>query len=133
MDTQLYSRLKQLIVEFDAIAGDGKALCLTVIGTDLALLCSLRQPGAPFHIERMAYGKAHTCARMGCSTDALHKRLLREQRTLADFMDPHMTAMQGGVPLLDKSGSLVAGIGISGRLPEEDEVIALKVRDFLCR
>ncbi|MBQ4615766.1 MAG: heme-binding protein [Mailhella sp.] len=131
MDEKLYSRIKQLITVFDDMAGPGKALCLAVTAPDLALLCALRQPGAPLHIERMACGKAYTCARMGCSTDALHKRLIREQRTLADFMDPHMTAMQGGVPLRDESGTLIAGIGISGRLPEEDEIVALKVRDFL--
>jgi len=133
MDAQLYSRIKQLMLEFDAIAGEGKPLCLAITGTDLALLCVLRQPGAPIHIEHMACGKAYTCARMGCSTDALHKRIIREQRSLSDFMDPRMTSMQGGVPLLNANGTLAAGIGISGRLPEEDEVVALKVRDFLCR
>ena len=42
-----------------------------------------------------------------------------------------MTAMQGGLPLLDDNGGIVLGIGVSGRLPEEDEEIAEKIRNFL--
>lgn len=133
MDEKLYSRIKELIAEADQLSGDGKPVCIALAGPDLALIALLRQPGARVHIEHMAIGKAYTCARMGCSTEALHQRLLREQRTLADFMDPGMTAMQGGVPLLDEKGAVLAGIGVSGRLPEEDEVIALKIREFLSR
>ena len=131
MLSKLYERIKQLMLEVDNLAGPGKPVCVAITGTDLALLGLLRQPGARVHIEHMAIGKAYTCARMGCSTEALHQRLLREQRTLDYFMDPGMTAMQGGVPLLDGDGALLAGIGVSGRLPEEDEAIALKIREFL--
>ena len=131
MDAKLYESSKQLMLEVDALAGPGKPVCVALTGPDLALLALLRQPGARVHIEHMAIGKAYTCARMGCSTRALHQRLIKEQRTLDHFMDPGMTAMQGGVPLLDANGSVIAGIGVSGRLPEEDEVIALKIRDFL--
>ena len=131
MDSKLYERVKQLMLEVDSLAGPGKPVCVAITGTDLAIIGLLRQPGARVHIEHMAIGKAYTCARMGCSTEALHQRLIREQRTLDHFMDPGMTAMQGGVPLMDAEGALVAGIGVSGRLPEEDEVIALKIREFL--
>ena len=131
MDCALYERTKQLMLAVDELAGPGKPVCVAISGSDLALLALIRQPGARVHIEHMAIGKAYTCARMGCSTEALHQRLLREQRTLDYFMDPGMTAMQGGVPLLDGEGALLAGIGVSGRLPEEDEAIALNIREFL--
>jgi len=133
MDSILYARTKQLMLALDELAGPGKPVCVALTGPDLALLALLRQPGARVHIEHMAIGKAYTCARMGCSTKALHQRLINEQRTLDHFMDPGMTAMQGGVPLLDGNGTVLAGIGVSGRLPEEDEVIALKIREFLSR
>ena len=131
MDERLYARIKELMMEIDGLAGEGKPVCVALTEPDLALSALIRQPGARVHIEHMAIGKAYTCARMGCSTEALHQRLIREQRTLDHFMDPGMTAMQGGVPLMDAEGALVAGIGVSGRLPEEDEVIALKIREFL--
>ena len=103
MDEKLYTRLKQLSLEIDGLAGEGKPVCVAVTDSDLALLFLLRQPGARVHIEHMAIGKAYTSARMGCTTEALHQRLVS------------------------------AGIGVSGRLPEEDEVIALAIRDFLTR
>ena len=79
----------------------------------------------------MARGKAYTSAKMHCSTSALHERLIREKLSLADFMDERMTSMPGGVPMFDENGVLIAGIGVSGRSPEEDEALALRVRDAL--
>ena len=89
MDAKLYERSKQLMLEVDALAGPGKPVCVALTGPDLALLALLRQPGARVHIEHMAIGKAYTCARMGCSTKALHQRLIKEQhlRTRADGAD----------------------------------------------
>lgn len=131
MNESLYRKIKHVLQNFDEIAGEGKPVCLFITGPDLAILAALRQPGVPLRIEHMAKGKAYTCARMGCSTAALHQRLIKEQLTLADFMDPGLTGMQGGVPLLADDGSILAGIGVSGRQPEEDEAVALKVRDIL--
>ena len=133
MDSILYARTKQLMLALDELAGPGKPVCVALTGPDLALLALLRQPGARVHIEHMAIGKAYTCAKMGCSTEALHQRLLREQLSLADFMDVRLTGMQGGVPLKDESGAVVAGIGVSGRAPADDEALAMKIRDFLAQ
>ena len=41
--------------------------------------------------------------------------------------------VQGGVPLKDESGAVVAGIGVSGRAPADDEALAMKIRDFLAQ
>ena len=131
MDDQLYSKIKQVLQDFDQLAGEGKPVCLFITGADLAILAALRQPGVPVRIEHMAKGKAYTCARMGCSTAALHQRLITEKLSLADFMDQGLTSMQGGVPFLSPEGAILAGIGVSGRLPEEDEALALKIRDIL--
>lgn len=127
----LYRRIRQLLSTFDKLAEGGTPVCLAIEGTDGALMALLRMPGVPARIEHMAIGKAYTCAKMGCSTAALHDRLQRENISLADFMDPRMTSMRGGVPLLDRSGNVVLGIGISGRSPAEDEILALHVRDIL--
>ena len=131
MDERLYARIKELMMEIDSLAGEGKPVCVALTEPDLALSALIRQPGARVHIEHMAIGKAYTCARMGCSTDALHKRLHAEGLTLADFMDAGLTSMQGGVPLLSSDGAILAGIGISGRMPHEDEALAMKIRDLL--
>jgi uncharacterized protein GlcG (DUF336 family) len=131
MEQNSYSRIKQLLQEFETIAGPGAPLCLVITGNDLAIQALLRMPGVPARIEHMAIGKAYTCAKMGCTTAALHERLIREHLSLADFMDTRLTSMAGGVPLLDDKGKIIAGIGISGRVSTEDEEVALRVREFL--
>ncbi len=127
----LYHRLQQLIQNFDQMASGGAPVCLAVTAPDTALLALLRMPGVPARIEHMAIGKSYTAAKMQCTTSALHERLIREQISLADFMDDRMTSMPGGVPLLDEDGHLIAGIGISGRSASEDEVLAMRIRDVL--
>ena len=131
MNDILYSRIKKLLAELDTLASDGKPVCLAIVDADLSLTALLRMPGVHPRIELMARGKAYTCAKMGCTTAELNERLHREQLTLADFMDPRMTSMQGGVPLLDAVGNIIAGIGISGRRMDEDEALALRIREFL--
>lgn len=131
MDEALYHRVRLLMQEFDRFVEGGGSVCLAIADADLGLVALLRMPGVHQRIEHMAIGKAYTCAKMGCSTEELHQRLLREQLTLADFMDSRLTGMQGGVPLKDSHGKILAGIGVSGRAPAEDEALALKMRDFL--
>ena len=127
----LYQRIRQVLLHIDTLAGEGAPVCLAIAGPDTALTALLRMPGVHARIEHMATGKAYTAAKMQCTTAALHERLQREHLSLADFMDERMTSMPGGVPLVDKHGELVAGIGVSGRSPEEDEAMALRVRDAL--
>ena len=133
MDEKLYRRIRLLMQDFDGFVEGGGPVCLAIADTDLGLIALLRMPGVHQRIEHMAIGKAYTCAKMGCSTEALHQRLLREQLSLADFMDVRLTGMQGGVPLKDESGAVVAGIGVSGRAPADDEALAMKIRDFLAQ
>lgn len=33
--------------------------------------------------------------------------------------------MRGGVPVCDKEGKVIGGVGVSGRSPEKDEALAL--------
>lgn len=127
----LYHRIQKLIQDFDQIASDGAPVCLAITAPDTALLALLRMPNVPARIEHMAIGKAYTAAKMQCSTSALHERLHREQISMADFMDNRMTSMPGGVPLLDEKGTLIAGVGVSGRSSSEDEALAMRICDML--
>ena len=117
----LYLRIRQILQQFDQLAAGGAPVCLAIAAPDTALAALLRMPGVHARIEHMARGKAYTAAKMHCSTSALHERLIREKLSLADFMDERMTSMPGGVPMFDENGVLIAGIGVSGRSPEEDE------------
>ena len=43
MLSNLYERIKQLMLAVDDLAGPGKPVCVAISGTDLALLGLLRQ------------------------------------------------------------------------------------------
>lgn len=131
MDEALYRRIRLFMQEFDNFTEGGGPVCVAIADADLGLVALLRMPGVHQRIEHMAIGKAYTCAKMGCTTEELHQRLLREQLSLADFMDSRLTGMQGGVPLKAQNGAILAGIGVSGRAPADDEALALKIREFL--
>ncbi len=72
----------------------------------------------------IATEKAKTSALMGVSTRQIHTRLLDENLSLADFCGAATTSLVGGVAL-SYAGSILGGVGISGRKPVDDEKLAL--------
>lgn len=75
--------------------------------------------------QRMAVSKAYTAAMSGQDSDAYAKRLKNEGRSIADFGDPQLVAVQGAVVARDPATDLVLGaIGVSGLTAQEDEDLA---------
>lgn len=114
--------------------GDGRApLCIAVCDAVGDLLHYTRMAGAKRRGTPIAVGKAYTAAVLETCTSALHARLEREHLTLADFCadPPHcLTSLAGGVPLT-LNGLTVGGAGVSGRRPEEDEMLAGRLAALL--
>lgn len=100
----------------------GKPVCFAAVDASGALIYLYRMDGAPERLINIAIGKAYTAARMEISTDAFRQRLLKEQLSLADFMDDKFTSLPGGQPLLEEE-QLVGAIAVSGRALEEDVVL----------
>ncbi len=111
--------------QLEEIAGEGTPVGLCIVDEHGFTLGYAQQDGASPRFFTMAQAKAYTAARMKQSTEAFHQRILREQFSLADFADPNMTSMRGGVPVCDTEGKVIGGVGVSGRRPEEDEALAL--------
>ena len=75
--------------------------------------------------QRMAVGKAHTCALTGQDSKDYAERLPSHGRTVAEMDDPMLAAVQGGLVVLQPgTGSIMGGIGVSGLAAQEDEDIA---------
>ena len=67
--------------------------------------------------------KAYTAAFIGRDTHAYLAQITEDGRTLADWADPMMTTLLGGLTL--KAGRrVVGGIGVSGNGGERDEALA---------
>ncbi len=119
-------------------AQDGLApVCLHIADATGAPLLFLRMAGSVERAVGISAAKARTAALMGTSTREFHERLIREHLTLADFAAPNMTALPGGLPVRTSDGAIAAGVGISGRRPDEDEALAgllvVRLEQALCR
>lgn len=125
------SALLAALNRLEAEATGGAPVCFAVADRAGDTAAFLRMDGTPERAVALAKNKAYTSFRMGCTTAAFHDRLLREQLFLADFCDPRFTTLAGGVPILDGQGACIGGIGISGRKPEDDAALALRMADIL--
>ena len=82
---------------------------------------------APFP-SRMALRKAYTCAMGRVDGQEYVDRLKSQGRSVADFGDPGLAAVPGGVVIRrSNDGEILGGIGVSG-LPSgaSDEAVARK-------
>ena len=75
--------------------------------------------------QQLAYKKAYTAAIMRSDTAAVAERFKSSGRSVSDFGDANMVAVQGGVAVQRPSDEVfLGGIGVSGLRAEEDEAMA---------
>jgi uncharacterized protein GlcG (DUF336 family) len=74
--------------------------------------------------QGVAKQKAYTSARIGAESGGFGKAISDRGWSVSDFGDANLLGIQGGVPIKDKDGVTIGGIGVSGRAASEDEEIA---------
>ena len=73
----------------------------------------------------IARKKAYTAARTRVAPAAYAERLKGQGRSVTEFGDANLIALQGGVVIMNAADqSVLGGIGVSGLAAEEDEAIA---------
>ncbi len=129
MDALTLKQANDLIrIAMEKAASDfGRPVCVSICDGAGFLLAFQRMEGAPLRSIAISEGKAYSAARMQVSTDALLQRLERENIPASYFCDAKITALPGGSPLKNASGSIIGAAGISGLTSAEDQEIA----DFL--
>lgn len=114
-------------------AHDGKKpVCLAICDRQGETVFFLQMQGAVPRASAIAKAKARTSALMECPTRDLHARLVRERLCLADFCNGELSSIAGGIAL-GGNGDAVGGIGVSGRLPDDDEQVALLLAENLAQ
>ena len=89
------------------------------------LVAFARMDGVAPQPPIIARKKAYTAARTRSDTKAYAERLKSQGRSVSEFGDPMLLALQGGVVIPNPSGEGVLGaIGVSGLTAEEDEALA---------
>jgi len=90
------------------------------------LVCFARMDGCPPVVVELAFMKAYTAAVALLDTLAFADRDKGWGRELATYGDPKFTYLQGGLVIVSRPPrrAILGGIGVSGRMPEEDERLA---------
>jgi glc operon protein GlcG len=83
-----------------------------------------RMDGCPPVVVELALNKAYTAAVALMDTLAFAERDKGWGRELATYSDAKFTYLQGGLVIKAANGTLLGGIGVSGRMPDEDERLA---------
>ena len=102
----------------------GKPVCVAICDSMGFLLDFARMDGAPVRSIEISQAKAYTATRLGISTTAFHERLQSQGMPATYFGDPRLTGLPGGAIIQDAQGKTLAGIGISGLTPAQDQELA---------
>jgi glc operon protein GlcG len=102
-----------------------RPVAIAIVDDQGELVCFARMDKCAPQPPMIARKKAYTAARTRSDTAAYAERLKSQGRSVTEFGDPNLIALQGGVVILHPADrSVLGGIGVSGLTAEEDEAIA---------
>ena len=103
----------------------GRPVALVVCDDRGDVICQIAMAGVNAALARQnAFKKAYTSAVMRIDTQAFEERVKGMPGGVAYFGNPNFFAGGGGAVLIADDGTILGGIGVSGRTNEEDEEIA---------
>ena len=100
-----------------------RPLAFAIVDDAGDLFAYARMDGLGPNPKQIAIKKAYTAARMRVDTATLAERMKSQGRSIMEFGDPNLMALQGGIPIM-VNGACLGAIGASGRASQEDEDIA---------
>ena len=104
-------------------------LAVAVLDSGGGLVAYKREDGSGVLRFDIAFGKAWACLGMGMSTRFIRDRLAQRpafQGALASVSDGRFIPVPGGVLILDKKGTAIGAVGISGDASDKDEYCAIE-------
>jgi len=104
-------------------------IVVAVVDAQGELVFFARMDGARHLPRSLAVRKAYTAARTGSDSGAYGERMSGVVQSLQE-LDPMLTGLPGGVCVKDE-GTVVGGIGVSGRSADDDEVLAKAGREAM--
>jgi glc operon protein GlcG len=114
--------VKAVITE--ASKDPSQPIAVAVVDSYGELIYYAKMDGSSPVFGHMAVKKAFTAARFQRSTRELHNSMKGWQLELASWDDDRTTNIPGGVCIKKPDETLLGGIGVSGRLPDEDEELS---------
>jgi uncharacterized protein GlcG (DUF336 family) len=108
---------------FAAAERDGRAMALAVVDEAAELVFATRMEATPARVLTHAIRKAYTAATMQRDTIVLRDQDAELGKTLADWGDPRLTHLVGGV-VLRRDGQWWGGVGAGGNATDRDDTLA---------
>lgn len=99
----------------------GRPIAIAIVNREGRLIAAMRMDGVSYLNLEVAQAKALTAAALGAPTSALEQAVEGGKTSLLTV--PGLSAIGGGLPVV-RGGQVVAGIGVSGGSPQEDEAAA---------
>jgi uncharacterized protein GlcG (DUF336 family) len=119
----LVSARGAVAASIDAVGANDGPIAVAVADENGDPIFMSRMDGTAAADVRLAMRKAYTAAFIGRDTKSYLAQITEDGRTLADWADPMMTSLLGGLTL-KAGGRVVGGIGVSGNGAERDEALA---------
>jgi uncharacterized protein GlcG (DUF336 family) len=117
-------RAMQLMLQ-EASKAPNRPLAIAIVDDQGELISFARMDKCAPQPPIIARKKAYTAARTRVDTVAYAERLRGQGRSVTEFGDPNLIALQGGVVITNPADqSVLGGIGVSGLAAEEDEALA---------
>ncbi|GEA60210.1 GlcG/HbpS family heme-binding protein [Vibrio comitans] len=102
------------------------AIAVSICDTHGELIAFSRMDGVSVQAGLLAQNKAYTSARDRQPSGNLGAWARETGKQLSYWTDPKITGFMGGLPI-EKGGSVIGGIGISGLSESDDEALAKQV------
>ncbi len=116
----------------EAATQPGQPVAIAVVDSRGDLISYARMDGANQFNQLMATRKAATAVQIGIDTSLLGQSLPALNMSITDFGSTELTVVPGGICIrAPGTHSVIGGIGVSGRLAQEDEALARKGLDAL--
>ncbi len=102
----------------------GRPVAVAVVDDRGEMVCFGAEAGVNAALARQnAFKKAYTSACMRVDTLEFGERARASGQGVAGFGNPSFTAGGGGAVVIASDGTILGGLGVSGRTSEEDEEI----------
>jgi glc operon protein GlcG len=112
----------------------GRPLAFAIVDDRGELVCFAAMAGVNVALARQnAFKKAFTAAVMRADTAAYEQRLAEAGMRVADMGNPHFIGGGGGAVVVAPDGTILGGLGVSGRPSEEDEAVVQAGKAHMAR
>lgn len=119
MNLELAGKITEAI--FYELKKRNKAAVVAVCDASGELVTLTRADHAPFTSIGISMNKAYTAARDKKESGEIGRQLRdKELGDIAFYGDSRITGFGGGLPVFDKTGKVIGGVGVSGLAEEED-------------